>query len=338
MELDTTPGEAPYLQAIDFGFSLDLLPVGQDQVETWASRHRANLDDLLNLRAYTNRVIESKTHRPLLVYIAKTEHIPELPGIEIDPGINDGDVDFLVSLIDSLLERSPTCTSIDFMLVSNGGYPTSAERMVMLLREAFQSVRFILPGNAFSAATMMAMSADEILMTESASLGPIDPQIGGVPAHTILEGVRRVREILKEEGADALPGYLHSIADYPAHFLEICQNAIDLSNHLAKTWLSDYMFRDNPDTTKIDEIVGYFGNHYGHLTHNRSINFTTAKTCGLKVVPIGRSHELYRPVRSLYSQASLFLDRTPFYKLYEDGYGTSAGQVAGQIIAQPATE
>ena len=46
-----------------------------------------------------------------------------------------------------------------------------------MLRQRFKHVRFIVPNIAKRAATMMAMSGDEIWMDANAELGPVDPQL-----------------------------------------------------------------------------------------------------------------------------------------------------------------
>ncbi|MQY59252.1 MAG: hypothetical protein GH144_06555 [Clostridia bacterium] len=43
-------------------------------------------------------------------------------------------------------------------------------------------MRFLIPHTAYNAATMLALSGDEILMDDRSTLGPIDPQIM-MPAH-----------------------------------------------------------------------------------------------------------------------------------------------------------
>ncbi len=70
---------------------------------------------------------------------------------------------------------------LDILLQSPGGFPEATETIVEEVRRKFGHVRFIVPAYAKSAATMMAMSGDEILIDEDGELGPIDPQmvIGG---------------------------------------------------------------------------------------------------------------------------------------------------------------
>lgn len=63
------------------------------------------------------------------------------------------------------------------MIVSNGGDPIAAARMISILRERFEKVSLIIPYVAYSAATIIAMGADEIIMHPFSNLGPVDPQL-----------------------------------------------------------------------------------------------------------------------------------------------------------------
>ena len=68
-------------------------------------------------------------------------------------------------------------TKIDLLVVSNGGDPIVAWRLVNLLRERFAQFNVLLPYTAYSAATLLALGADSIVMHPFASLGPVDPQL-----------------------------------------------------------------------------------------------------------------------------------------------------------------
>jgi len=66
---------------------------------------------------------------------------------------------------------------LDLYLETPGGSGEAAEEIVNFLHDKFESVDFLIAGEAKSAGTLMAMSADEIYMTDSGSLGPIDAQV-----------------------------------------------------------------------------------------------------------------------------------------------------------------
>jgi hypothetical protein len=66
---------------------------------------------------------------------------------------------------------------IDIVLISYGGDPTVAYRLISILRERFKKIGVLLPYTAYSAATLMALGADEIVMHPYSNLGPVDPQL-----------------------------------------------------------------------------------------------------------------------------------------------------------------
>lgn len=66
---------------------------------------------------------------------------------------------------------------VDVLIISNGGDPIVAWRMAGLLRERFDRYNVLLPYSAYSAATLLALGASQIIMHPFASLGPVDPQL-----------------------------------------------------------------------------------------------------------------------------------------------------------------
>jgi hypothetical protein len=66
---------------------------------------------------------------------------------------------------------------VDLLISSEGGDPIAAWRIVNLLRERFDKIGVLIPYTAKSAATVLALGADEIVMHPFSCLGPIDMQI-----------------------------------------------------------------------------------------------------------------------------------------------------------------
>lgn len=66
---------------------------------------------------------------------------------------------------------------LDIYLCSNGGSGTVPWRLVSLFREFARSFSVIIPYRAYSAASLLALGADEIIMHPFAELGPIDPTV-----------------------------------------------------------------------------------------------------------------------------------------------------------------
>ncbi len=66
---------------------------------------------------------------------------------------------------------------LDIFICSNGGSGTVPWRVVSLLREFAERLTVLVPYRAYSAATMIALGADEIIMGPFAEMGPIDPTV-----------------------------------------------------------------------------------------------------------------------------------------------------------------
>jgi len=302
---------------------LDRLPVTyQELTDYFGKLGEANP---FALRKETFLRIERITGRPLICYVTKTHNLPQ----GIPAYIDDSDLTGFGDLTQSVQEEA-----VDIFIVSNGGAVEAAERIVRLFRERFKKVRFIVPANAYSAATLISFSGDEIIMDSLATLGPIDPQIDGVPARAILRAFETVERRLKEEGPRALTAYMPLISKYDLHILEICKSAQELSLELARNWLSTYMMKCTEDNPCVTKIVHYFSNYDERKSHARSIDRGKARELGLKVINVEEIEGLADLVRSLYNQYELWFDKTPFYKVFENARGINWGRQSQIVTLQ----
>jgi hypothetical protein len=105
--------------------------------------------------------------RPLLVYVTSSRFNShaQIAG------------DVIPEFLDQLQKLPAGGKELDLLLVSNGGDPTVAWRVVSLIRERVEKFSVLVPQAAFSAATLIALGADEIVMHPHGNLGPTDPQI-----------------------------------------------------------------------------------------------------------------------------------------------------------------
>src|SRR5205807_1940655 len=76
---------------------------------------------------------------------------------------------------------------LDLILHTPGGLVLAAEQIAKALVEHKGKVTVFVPHYAMSGGTLIALTADEIVMDPNAVLGPVDPQIGGLPAASILK-------------------------------------------------------------------------------------------------------------------------------------------------------
>ena len=85
------------------------------------------------------------------------------------------------------------------MILSPGGSIEPAYQ-VSTLCKSYSKSKFVtvVPRRAKSAATLIAIGADQIHMGPLSQLGPIDPQVGGLPALGVVEAIRRIAELSQE--------------------------------------------------------------------------------------------------------------------------------------------
>lgn len=107
----------------------------------------------------------------------------------------------VVMKTNQILRKMNKCDGLDLILISTGGDISSAYKIVQILKEYAGNIRAIIPQRAKSAASLMALCCDELVMCKAGELGPIDPQVmdpqtgSYVPAHSIKEALDIISEI-----------------------------------------------------------------------------------------------------------------------------------------------
>jgi len=79
-------------------------------------------------------------------------------------------------------KRSRRGKRLGLIIYSRGGDVSVPWRIISMLRECYQEIYVLIPYKAYSAATMIALGADKIVMGKKAELGPIDPTLVRVAA------------------------------------------------------------------------------------------------------------------------------------------------------------
>jgi ClpP class serine protease len=80
---------------------------------------------------------------------------------------------------------------IDLILHTPGGLVLAAEQIANALVGHRARVTVFVPHYAMSGGTLLALAADQVVMAPHAVLGPLDPQVGNLPAASILQAVTR---------------------------------------------------------------------------------------------------------------------------------------------------
>ena len=188
----------------------------------------------------------------------------------------------------------------------------------------------MIPHSAYSAATMLALSGNRIILHPNATLGPIDPQINGIPARSIKRGFEKVRENLRKEGPEALPAYVPLLEKYSLDLLELCEDSEKLSRALVSEWLHQYMYEGKKGYTKlIRKAVSYFSDYDKHLLHSRPLDYSKIKRFALKIELSDPS--LTKLLWEAFILINGFFGTTPFVKLFENAHGVSYGRQHLQI-------
>lgn len=132
-------------------------------------------------RADLLKRFETERHSRVISLIHRQESTSVL-GVEVDNHISIEDSEAVLRAI----RLTPPEQPIDLILHTPGGLVLAAEQISKALVEHKGKVTVFVPHYAMSGGTMIALAADEIVMDVNAVLGPVDPQIGGMPAGSIV--------------------------------------------------------------------------------------------------------------------------------------------------------
>ncbi|OGZ78395.1 MAG: hypothetical protein A2528_03315 [Candidatus Staskawiczbacteria bacterium RIFOXYD2_FULL_37_9] len=86
----------------------------------------------------------------------------------------------IIPIISKQLRQIGKVENIDLFLYSTGGDTMVPWRLVSMIREYCDKFSVLIPYKAHSAASMISLGADEIVMTDLSELSPIDPSTANV--------------------------------------------------------------------------------------------------------------------------------------------------------------
>ncbi len=223
----------------------------------------------------------------------------------------------------------PKDVPLDLMLHSPGGHAEAAEAIIAYLRGRFPGLRVIVPVAAMSAATMMSMAADEIVMAAHSQLGPIDPQLTitttegprSSPAAAIKEQfVQAQRDLAANPGHMA--AWLPILRSMSPALLQLCENAEKLSKTMVQEWLQKYMFNGEPDAAqKAETVTNYLSDYQQFMSHGRRVDRESLRALGVKVTDLESDQELQDRVLSVYHAYNHTFALTGATKIIENHLG-----------------
>jgi hypothetical protein len=241
------------------------------------------VDNELNQAHSTRKALFRRLQRllgmPLLTYFtnfSRAEGIVEA---------SDADV------LEALLQGVDTESGLALIISSPGGDGLVAERIIRICRSYSRTGRFtaIVPAKAKSAATLICLGAESIVMGPTSELGPVDPQValasgsdaGWYSAYNIVNGYQALFKSATEAGGNLDP-YLQQLMHYNPLDIEELRSAIQLSDDIAVKALASDMLMGTPEQ-EIKARIRLFLEPSTKKVHGRAIHRDEAAACGLKV-------------------------------------------------------
>jgi ClpP class serine protease len=178
------------------------------------------------------------------------------------------------------IRKTPDDIPIDLLLHTPGGLVLASEQIAYALRAHPANVTVLVPHYAMSGGTLLALAANEILMDPAAVLGPVDPQLGDLPAASLV----RV--------AGSKP--IERVDDRTLIMADVAEKALRHMREVVRV-LAAGRIKDDQIDTLVEELAG------GHYTHDDPITVDEARDLGLPV-EVGLPEEAY-DLMELFPQA-----------------------------------
>ena len=248
------------------------------------------------------------------------------------------DVQGLMEAVSNLDERE-----LDLIVHSPGGSAEAAESLVEYLRERFDHIRVFVPVAAMSAATMIALSADELFMAQHSQLGPIDPQFiistpegaRSAPAQAILNQFELAKRECKIP--ENLAAWMPILRTYAPGLLTQCEESKKLASEMVAGWLERYMLSGDEDAAgKAKRIAARFADYESFRSHGRRVGRQQARDNGVRVVDLEDDDQLQDVVLSVHHATMHTFSGTPTHKIIENHRGRA--WVRMSPIQVPAVE
>jgi ClpP class serine protease len=225
-------------------------------------------------RAQAIRAIE-KLHGTRVITMIHRQEKRSLFGFAVSRHIDLEDAQTIIAAIKDTPEDMP----IDFVIHTPGGLVLAAMQIARALEAHKAKVTVYVPVYAMSGGTLLALAANEIVLGEFSVLGPIDPQIVGLPAASIV----KARDSKPVEGVFDLTLVLADVAEKA--LVQVKQGAVEL--------LTPRMERSAAEALAA-KLAG------GHWTHDYALTASEARALGLPV-KIGMPPEIMT-LMTLYPQ------------------------------------
>lgn len=167
---------------------------------------------------------------------------------------------------------------VDLVLSTTGGSPTEAARIAAVLHAGTDRLGVLVPVRARSAGTLLALGADELVLTATAELGPLDPLVEPPGERPVSAAdLRAFRAVAAEFGAPDGPELLALLCQRVAPTALARLHRLD---GLVRALATRQLARHRPDAgipALVDRLVA------GYPDHDYPIFRAEARELGLRV-------------------------------------------------------
>ena len=263
------------------------------------------------------RALHKHTGRNVIAYYSGwLLRPPNTPNISV----GDEDMNAFMAAVHQLKREN----GLDLVLHTPGGDIAATEALVKYLWVMFdKDIRVIVPQLAMSAGTMIACASRSIVMGKQSSLGPIDPQIGGVPAQGVLDEFQMAVESIRRDPSSA-PLWQQIVSRYHPSFLNECAQAIKWSRTMVNGWLRENMFGgDDAHASTAENVVNYLADHTLTAAHARHLPLSKCLEIGLKIEKLEDDKKLQDLVLTVHHAYMHTFSMSPAVKITENHLGTA---------------
>jgi ClpP class serine protease len=187
--------------------------------------------------------LESARNSRVILLVHRQETM-RLLGFPVARYIDINDSEDVLRAIQMTDEDMP----LDIILHTPGGLVLAALQIARAVREHKGKVTVFVPHYAMSGGTLIALAADQIIMSRHSILGPIDPQLGNSPAASLIKVVEQkpIAEIddqtlvMADIGRKAIAQVKQSATDILGRQLPADQAGALAEKLSTGTWTHDY--------------------------------------------------------------------------------------------------
>jgi len=208
-------------------------------------------------RAQAIRALE-KLHASHVITMIHRQERRSLFGFSVSRQIDLEDAQTIIAAI----KETPDDMPIDFVIHTPGGLVLAAMQIARAVEAHKAKVSVYVPVYAMSGGTLIALAADEIVLGAFSVLGPIDPQIAGLPAASIVKA-RDAKSI-------------EHVSDLTLVLADVGEKALTQVQRGAVELLTPRMERTAAETLAA-KLAG------GRWTHDYALTASEARALGLPV-------------------------------------------------------